>query len=71
MNERVEALANQFDQASNDFLTMATALSDSQWTLPFSNDDPRPAGVVAHHVASGYEATINALHGCSGARIWD
>src|SRR4051794_41917341 len=63
MSERVEALANQFDQSSGDFLTLATALSDAQWTEPFANDDPRPAGVVAHHVASGYEATTEALHG--------
>ena len=65
MSERVTGLADQFDQSSSAFLAKVTALSDEEWSTPL-NDDPRPAGVVAHHVADGYEATANALQALLG-----
>ena len=62
MSERANDLADQFAQASSDFLASVTALPESKWNIALSSD-PRTAGVIAHHVASGYESTTSALQG--------
>jgi DinB superfamily len=60
MSERSETLARQFEAANAAFIAAVAGLSAEQWTTPLGAD-PRTAGVVAHHVASSYDATLGAL----------
>jgi hypothetical protein len=70
VSERVNALADLFEQKSGDFLALVSALPADSWSRPFGNGDDRSTRVVAHHVAAGYEATLGAaLALISGAEL--
>lgn len=59
-NLRSASLAAQFESAYDEFTRLVESLTDEQWRLPGKNhpkrmndeDEGRPVGVIAHHVAS-------------------
>jgi len=59
-NARSARLAEQYEAAHDDFVSVLESLTDQQWHLIGKNfpqrfndeDEGRPVGVIAHHVAS-------------------
>ena len=57
---RADQYAQQFEAAQDDFIRLIESLNDEQWHLAGKNfpqrmndeDEGRPVGVIAHHVAS-------------------
>jgi hypothetical protein len=52
MSARSEALAAEFEAASNDAVAFVRSCSDAKWKAVCPDDD-RTVGVVAHHMATG------------------
>ena len=58
-NQRSDQLADQFEEAHRRFVSLLESLDDEQWRLVGRNypqkindeDEGRPVGVIAHHVA--------------------
>lgn len=55
MSERADALASQFEAATNEFISAIEGCTDAQWRIKCPDED-RPVGVVAHHVAGAQRA---------------
>jgi hypothetical protein len=59
-NVRSAQLAEQYEDAHDEFVRVVESLTDDQWHLPGKNfpqrindeDEGRPVGVIAHHVAT-------------------
>jgi len=60
VSDRSQALASQFKQATDNFLKSVENISEADWNRPVK-DDARTVGVIAHHVAHGYDATVSVL----------
>src|SRR4051812_7044908 len=61
MSARAEALAKRFEEQNAAFISSVEGISDAEWSAPTSADDPRPRGVVAHHVASSFHPTLGLM----------
>ena len=55
MGARAEALAKQFETKAKDATAVLERLSEADWKKTTATEK-WPVGVVAHHVAGGYEA---------------
>ena len=53
MNTRAQALAERIERGAAQLIAFAETLSEAEWQIG-GQSDRRPAGVVIHHVASGY-----------------
>ena len=68
-NPRSASLAAQFESAYGEFARLVESLTDEQWRLPGKNhpkrmndeDEGRPVGVIAHHVASTGDWIMNRI----------
>lgn len=60
MAERSGVLADQFEQAVNEFAGTIEGLSEAQWRTNCPNDG-RTVGVIAHHVAWAIPVLIHAF----------
>jgi hypothetical protein len=60
MAERVQALADQFEQANQDLITFVQGLTDDQWQTMVPNEQ-RTVGVVLHHLASSHVPVSQAV----------
>jgi hypothetical protein len=53
MSAQAAELADRFERANNDLIALIERLTGAQWAAP-SEDDGRPVGVLAHHVATDH-----------------
>lgn len=68
-NPRSARLASQFEAAHEAFIRLVESLTDEQWRLTGKNhprrindeDEGRPVGVIAHHVASSGDWIMNRI----------
>ena len=60
MSTRAQALAERIEQGAAELIAFAKSLSEAEWETGGQSDE-RPAGVVIHHVASGYLAEAGAI----------
>jgi hypothetical protein len=67
---RAEALATEFERVNGELVAYLRGLDREQWTTPGVNspifqlgdeDEHRPVGTIAHHVASTYRRVIDNL----------
>jgi DinB superfamily len=66
---RSAGLAAQFETVQNDFTRLVESLSEEQWRRTGKNhprrindeDEGRPVGVIAHHVASSADWIMNRI----------
>jgi hypothetical protein len=80
-NARSAALAEQYEAAHDEFVHLVESLTDQQWHLAGKNfpvrindeDEGRPLGVIAHHVATNgdwiTERQINSEHARTNANV--
>jgi hypothetical protein len=76
MSRRAEALAGRIEEGAVGLATFAEALSDAAWRTPVSRTDPRPIGVIVHHVAVLYPLEIDLARAIAGGQAvtdvtWD
>jgi hypothetical protein len=57
MSARSTALADRLERGAHALAKLASGLTDEEWRTPMGRD-PRPIGVVVHHVASVYPVEI-------------
>jgi hypothetical protein len=59
-SQRANALAERLEQGANALIAFASTLTDAEWKKPERPpQDPRPIGVVIHHVATVYPIEIH------------
>jgi hypothetical protein len=67
---RAEALATEFERVNRELVECLSGLDARQWLTPGVNspilqvgdeDEHRPVGTIAHHVASAYERSVTNL----------
>jgi hypothetical protein len=67
---RSALLANQFEQAQGSFINLVESLTTEQWRMRGKNtpdtrvndeDESRPVGVIAHHVAETQDFIMNRI----------
>jgi hypothetical protein len=51
VGRRAELLADRIEEYAAVWAVFAEGLSEEEWRAPVSATDPRPAGVIVHHVA--------------------
>jgi hypothetical protein len=61
LSTRAEALAKRFEEQNEALIASVQSMSDTDWAAPTATDDPRPRGVVAHHVAMSYHPTLGLM----------
>jgi hypothetical protein len=76
MSARAEALAKRFEEQNATVIASVQNMSDADWSAPAAADDPRPRGVVAHHVAMSYQPTFGLLQAIASGQgappvTWD
>lgn len=67
MSARQDEIVAAIDAAHDDFIGLVASATQEQWRMAgvnhpeirFGEDEHRPVGVIAHHVASAYSATID------------
>ena len=57
MSARSNALADRLERGARALAKLASGLTEEEWRTPMGRD-PRPIGVVVHHVASVYPVEI-------------
>src|SRR5690349_8445250 len=75
-NRRAAELARQFEVAQTAFIELIESLTDEQWTLVGRNfpqrindeDERRPVGVIAHHVAINEPWIMDRVEGMLAGR---
>jgi hypothetical protein len=71
-SRRAELLASRIEEGAAGLAAFAEGLSDVEWRTPTSDTDPRPAGVLVHHVASMYPIEVGAAQAiASGKAVTD
>src|SRR5437870_1669069 len=60
MGARAEALAKQFETKAKDATAVLERLGEADWKKTTATEQ-WPVGVVAHHVAGGYEAIVGIV----------
>src|SRR6185369_15476582 len=60
MSQRAEALARRIEEGAAGLAAFVEGLSETEWRTPVTTTDPRPVGVIVHHVASVYPLEIEA-----------
>ena len=58
MSKRSELLASRLEEGARALAAFASTLDEAEWLTRMSDTDPRPIGVVVHHVASVYPVEI-------------
>ena len=58
MGRRADALAARVEEGAAALEAFAAGLSDAEWRTKVSARDPRPVGVVVHHVGEMYPIEI-------------
>jgi hypothetical protein len=76
MSARAEALAKRFEEQNEAVIAGVQKMSDADWSAPAAADDPRPRGVVAHHVAMSYQPTFGLMQAIASGQgappiTWD
>jgi len=66
MSRRAESLANRIEEGAAGLAAFAGTLSDAEWHIPVSLSDPRPVGVIVHHVASVYPVEVEVARIVAG-----
>lgn len=66
MGRRAESLANRIEEGAAGLAAFAGTLSDAEWRMPVSLSDPRPIGVIVHHVASVYPVEVEVARIVAG-----
>lgn len=59
MNRRTESLAVRIEEGAARLAEFVETVSESEWSVPISQSDRRPVGVVVDHVASVYPIEID------------
>jgi DinB superfamily len=67
MSGRQDEIVAGIDAAHQEFMQLVAGATPSQWQMAgvnhpeiqFGEDEHRPVGVIAHHIASAYAATID------------
>ena len=65
MAERSRVLAEQFEQAVNEFISVVEGLSEAQWRMLCPNEE-RPIGVLTRHVARGIVFEMDVFREIAG-----
>jgi hypothetical protein len=60
MSARSQSLADKFEKANNEVISVIEAIPDDKWALICQNDE-RPVGVVAHHLGVSYANTFEVV----------
>src|SRR5687768_6231046 len=60
MSERALSLATRFEHANDRFIAFAEGLSEGQWVTLCPSEE-RTVAALAHHVAWGYDAEMEAF----------
>jgi hypothetical protein len=66
MSRRAELLADRIEEGAASLVAFAGTLSDAEWHMPVSPSDPRPIGVIVHHVASVYPIEVEVARMVAG-----
>src|SRR5690348_5677404 len=66
MSLRAQALADRLENGAANLAAFAEGLSEAEWNTPTSVTDPRPIGVIVHHVASMYPIEIDVAKAVAG-----
>jgi hypothetical protein len=69
-SRRAEALADRLEQGARALEALACMLTDAEWQVPLGHD-PRPVGVVVHHVASMYPLEMDLALVLAGGKPID
>ena len=67
MSVRQDEIVAAIDAAHEEFMELVGSATPAQWRMAgvnhpeiqFGEDEHRPVGVIAHHVATAYAATID------------
>lgn len=71
-SSRSELLAARIEEGAALLATFAEGLSDAEWRTPVSDRDPRPVGIIVHHVANVYPIEIHLARAiASGNAVTD
>jgi hypothetical protein len=62
MSARAQALADRFEQANRDLITLIEGMDEATWKTSHGGDT-RALGVIAHHVASSYRPIMALANG--------
>ena len=65
-SRRAGALADRIEQGASLLAAFAQTLTEEEWRRPVSATDPRPIGVIVHHVASMYPIEIDVARMFAG-----
>src|SRR5215472_9017093 len=68
MSHRSKLLADRIEEGAAGLVAFAEGLSETEWRMPVSASDPRPLGVVVHHVASVYPVEIDLARAVAGGK---
>jgi uncharacterized damage-inducible protein DinB len=60
VSERARTLAEQFEQANEQFVAVVEALPDERWREQ-CHDEARPVCAVARHIAEAYQIELDAF----------
>jgi hypothetical protein len=65
---RAEFLAARIEEGAAGLAAFAEGLSEAEWNTPVSPTDPRPVGVIVHHVAFMYPIEIDVARAVAGGK---
>ncbi len=73
---RAAALADRIEEGAALLAAFAETLTEAEWSTPVSATDPRPIGVIVHHVASVYPIEVEVARAVAAGKAmtevtWD
>jgi hypothetical protein len=66
VSRRAQLLADRIEEGAAGLAAFAEGISESEWHTPVSGTDPRPVGVIVHHVATMYPIEIDVAKAVAG-----